>query len=306
MILSDREQLACLETLAGVAKLKGMPTPREFEAFLAAIAPFTPLPVGVTLESLLGDTRPIEHWLPQIQTPEGQQQVYRGAYGIVRSKGINPQETAVLRQLRSAFGLSPELAAALARQPLRANLSGGSITSALAGMAALIGREGDVRRLIFDYALGAAIAGLVPLRGGGSLEIKFLVVLGLILKMSWDIRNLWGRPRGQDLLAIAGNLFGFWAAVVVGFLAWGTVVGLGVVVPYVGAFAPAAGFATATWIAGQAINQFYTSAKRPDPVALKRAFPNLQAIAQSSPAAIPETLSDIPPIANPSQEHHHG
>ena len=177
--------------------------------------------------------------------------------------------------MQAAFGLSPDIARALAKQPLVAPASGGLINSALAGMASLIGREGEVRRLIFDYAMGAAIVGLIPLNGGGSLELKLLVVLGLILKMILDIRRLWGKPRGQDLFAVIGNIFGFMGAVVGGFLAWVTLIALGVVVPYAGAFAKAAGFATATWIAGQSTNQFYPSQKRPDLTALKRAFPNL-------------------------------
>jgi uncharacterized protein (DUF697 family) len=272
---ADTEKLACLATLAGVAKLNGDPTPLEFEAFLAALNAFAPLPLGVTPEGLLNDSTPVDPCLPQIQTPELQQQVYRGACAIAKSKGIDPQEAALLRQLRSAFQLSPELATALAKQPVRATSSTGLVNSALTGMAALIGREGEVRRLIFDYALGAAIVGLVPLRGGGTLEVKFLIVLGLILKMIWDIRQLWGQPQGQDVLAVLGNLFGFMAAVISGFLAWATLIGLGVVIPYAGAFAKAAGFATATWVAGQSTNQFYTSQKRPDFTALKRAFPRL-------------------------------
>ncbi|WP_052049928.1 TerB family tellurite resistance protein [Leptolyngbya sp. KIOST-1] len=273
--MPDSETLACLETLAAVAKLKGDPTPQEFEAFLAALNSFAPLPVGVTPEGLLRDPTPVEYWLAQIQTPAMQQQVYRGAAAIARAKGIDPQEAALLAQLREAFQLDPETARTLARQPLRTRSSELAVNSALAGMAALIGRQGEVRRLIFDYALGAAIVGLVPLRGGGTLELKFLIVLGLILKMIWDIRNVWGKPQGQDVLAVVGNLFGFMAAVIAGFLAWATLVGLGVVVPYVGAFARAAGFATATWVAGQSTNQFYTSQKRPDFTALTRAFPNL-------------------------------
>lgn len=275
MLPTDAEKLACLETLAAVARLKGDPTPREFEAFLATLNAFAPLPLGVTPEGLLYDPTPVEQWLPQIQTAAMQQQVYRGAVAIARSKGIDPQEAALLAQLRETFQLSPELATALARRPFRPGPSAPMVNSALTGMAALIGREGEVRRLIFDYALGAAIVGLVPLRGGGILEIKFLMVLLLILKMIWDIRAFWGKPQGQDVLAVIGNLFGFMAAVIAGFLAWCTLVGLGVVIPYVGAFAPAAAFATATWVAGQSTTQFYTSQKRPDFTALMRAFPNL-------------------------------
>jgi hypothetical protein len=273
MTTPETEKMACLATLAGVAQLNGDPTPREFEAFLLALSTFQPLPAGVTAEQLLSDRPAIDQWLPQIQTPALQQQVYQGAAAIAKSKGINPQEHAELTQLQTTFQLSPAQAQALTQQPLVPPASMGN--SPLAGMAALIGREGDVRRLIFDYALGAAIVGLVPLRGGGSLEIKLLVVLGLVLKMTWDIRNSWGQPQGQDVLAVIGNLFGFLAAVVVGLLAWATLIGLGVVVPYVGAFAKAAGFATATWLAGQSTSQFYTSSSRPDLAALRRAFPGL-------------------------------
>jgi uncharacterized protein (DUF697 family) len=273
--LDAEEKVACLYALAGVAKLNGDPTPREFEDFLAALDTFRPLPPGITPEGLFSKTPPIDDLLARIQTPELQQQVYRGACTIARSKGIDPQEATVLAKMRSAFQFSPEVASALAKQPLVASPSKGIINSALAGMASLIGREGDVRRLIFDYSLGAAIVGLIPITGGGSLELKLLVVLLLILKMIWDIRNLWGKPRGQGVLAVIGNLFGFIAAVVAGFLAWTTMIALGVIIPYLGAFAKAAGFATATWIAGQSTNQFYTSQKRPDLTALKRAFPGL-------------------------------
>lgn len=275
LVADDREKLACLEVLAAVARMNGDPTPREFEAFLAAIGLFHPLPTGFTPERLLSDRSPVDDWLGQVTTPTLQQQVYRGAHAIARAKGINPEEAALLTRMCHQFELSSDMAKALVRQPLPLGRSTLVANSALAGMAAMISREGDIRRLIFDYCLGAAIVGLVPLRGGGVLEIKFLVLLLLILKMIWDIRRLWGKPRGQDVLAIVGNVFGFLAAVVVGFLAWATVIGLGVVIPYVGAFAAAAGFASATWLAGQSTNQFYTSAKRPDAIALQRAFPDL-------------------------------
>ena len=271
----DLQKQSCLEALAAIANLNGDPTPLEFEAFLAALHTFQPLPSDITPEKLLSYSIDLKQQLEQITAPELQQQVYRGAYAIVKSKGITPEEAQVLDQMRSTFELSPAVAATLAKQPLVAPQSSGLLNSALTGMAALIGREGDVRRLIFDYSLGAAIVGLIPITGGGSLEIKLLVVLVLILKMIWDIRNLWGKPRGQDVLALVGNVFGFLAAVVAGFLAWVTLIALGVLIPYAGAFAKAAGFATATWIAGQSTNQFYTSQKRPDLTALKRAFPNL-------------------------------
>ena len=210
-----------------------------------------------------------------MQTPTLQQQVYRGAYTITRFQGIDPQESTLLSKLAAVYQFSPETIQTLTKQPLRVLQSASLTNSALAGITALVGREGKVRRLIFDYALGAAIVGLIPINGGGSLEVKLLAVLALILKMSWDIRNLWGKPRGQDLLALIGRGFGFLGAVLAGFLAWSTMIGLGTVIPYMGAFGKAAAFATATWTVGQSTNQYYTSPKRPDLSALKRVFPTL-------------------------------
>ena len=273
---SEHQKQACLQVLAMVANLNGDPTPAEFEAFLAALNTFRPLPLNTTPERLLVKEMPaLQDLLPQIHSLELQQQLYRGVYAIVKSKGIDTQEAQVLAELQKTFQLLPETTAALAKQPLVSTSSAPWMNSALSGMAALIGREGEVRRLIFDYALAAAIAGLIPLTGGGTLELKLLFVLCLILKMIWDIRRLWGQPRGQDFLAVVGQIFGFIGAVIAGLLAWATLIGLGVVVPYAGAFAKAAGFATVTWIVGQATNQFYTSQKRPDLTALKRTFPNL-------------------------------
>ncbi len=271
---NDLEKRACLYSLAAVANLDGTPTPLELDAFLQALTTFQPWPPDLTPEGLLNQSPNLAEYLPQITTPERQQQVYQAAFGILRSKGITRQESAALAQIRSAFGIEPALAKRLERRPLQA-LPPETVNSTLTGMVAMIYREGQVRRLILDYSMATAIVGLIPLRGGGTLEVKFLVVLGLILKMIWDIRNLWGKPEGQDLLALVGNFFGFVGAVLAGFLAWGTLIALGVILPYAGAFAVAAGFATATWIAGQSTNQFYTSPQRPDLVALRRAFPTL-------------------------------
>lgn len=274
--MADAEKLACLEILAAVATFQGDPNPPEFEAFLDSLRMLAPLPTGVTPESLLSSRPQVEAALGRIHGRDLQETTYRGAAAIAAIKGINPQEADLLETIRSRFGISPETAAALVQQGTYHHQPQMILSSALDGMASLIRRERDVRGTIFNYALGAAIVGLIPIRGGGSLEIKLLLVLVLILKMMWDIRALWGKPSGQDIIAIIGNLLGGIAAVVGGFLAWGTVVGIGVLIPYVGALAKAAGFATATWIAGQSTNQFYTSQAKPDLAALKRAFPSLQ------------------------------
>jgi len=119
--------------------------------------------------------------------------------------------------------------------------------------------EREVRALVLDYALGVSILGLIPIPG--LLTLKLLIAAGLILKMSRDVRAKWGFLKGQDMLAIAGNLFGGLGAFAMAFMAWVTMFCIGLFVPYVGSFALAASLFTLTWGLGQATSQFYASGR---------------------------------------------
>jgi len=121
----------------------------------------------------------------------------------------------------------------------------------------LIRQERRVRSLILDYALGTSILGLIPIPGLFSL--KLLLAAGCILKMMWDIGKLWGFRKGQDGLAIVGDLFGGIGALAMAFTAWLTFFGLGVFVPYLRGLSLAAALFTLTWAIGQATKQFYAS-----------------------------------------------
>ncbi len=121
----------------------------------------------------------------------------------------------------------------------------------------LIKRHRQIRNLILDYAIGAAIIGLNPFRG--ILTLVLLIVGVLILKMMWDIGSKWGHTKGQDPLAIAGNIFGFLGAFALAFMAWVTMFCLGLYVPLLSGLAISAAFFTLTWTLGQITNQFYAS-----------------------------------------------
>jgi uncharacterized protein (DUF697 family) len=120
-------------------------------------------------------------------------------------------------------------------------------------------KEWEIRNLVLDYAIGASILGLIPFRG--LLIVKLLVAGVLILKMIRDIRATWGFPKGQDALAIAGNIFGGIGAFAMALMAWATMLSIGLYIPYVGSFAVAAALFTLTWTLGQATNQFYASGR---------------------------------------------
>jgi uncharacterized protein (DUF697 family) len=118
-------------------------------------------------------------------------------------------------------------------------------------------RERRLRELILDYALGASILGLIPIQR--LFTLRLVIAAGVILKMIWDIGNLWGFRRGQDLLAIMGYGFGSLGAFAMAFGAWLTLFGIGIFVPYVKGLAYAAALFTLTWGLGQATRQFYAS-----------------------------------------------
>jgi uncharacterized protein (DUF697 family) len=115
----------------------------------------------------------------------------------------------------------------------------------------------DVRNMILDYALGAALIGLIPI--DGFLILKFLIAAVLNIKMMWDVGRRWNFPKGQDILAQAGNLFAALGAVALGLVTWITVFAIGLFVPYVSSFAIAASLFTVTWMIGQATHQFYAN-----------------------------------------------
>jgi hypothetical protein len=117
----------------------------------------------------------------------------------------------------------------------------------------------DVRNLILDYALGVCLLGLIPISGLLSLKLAIAVLLNI--KMMRDIGHRWQFPKGQDILAIIGNLFGALGAISLALGAWFTFFALGLFVPYVGSLAIAAALFTVTWMIGQATHQFYANGR---------------------------------------------
>jgi hypothetical protein len=126
--------------------------------------------------------------------------------------------------------------------------------------SSFVRQERECRNLALDYALGTSILGLIPI--SGLLTLKLLLATGLIFKMNWDIGARWKFARGQDLLAIAGHLFGWLGAFAMAFMAWLTLLTAGLFVPYLGSFRMAAALFTLTWMLGQTTNQFYASGGR--------------------------------------------
>lgn len=272
MTANQQEALASLQVLACVAKADGEPQQQERDTLAKALQQLQPMPEGVTVESLLAQEVAIAQVLAQITTPEAQRAVYAQAYALAQINGITPAQKQLLHQIRATFQLQLEnwSPAKLSNEPLPAIAE----PDIIPGMLAITQRSWEVRNTILDYAIGAAILGLIPIRGLLILELKLLAAGILIFKMMRDIAGKWGYPKGQDMLAIAGNIFGGLGALSLALMAWVTVFCIGLFVPFVGSMAFAASFFTLTWTLGQVTNQFYINGCRIDAAALKKALQN--------------------------------
>ena len=138
----------------------------------------------------------------------------------------------------------------------------------------LVDLNKEIRELIIDYAIGAAILGLNPLPG--FLTVTLLATSVLLLKMMRDIGARWDYPKGQDTLAIGVNLFGGLGSFWVAFMAWISMYGAGLFVPFVGRFAIASSLFALTWRVGQATHLYYASGRQMDAAELQQVFQNSQ------------------------------
>jgi len=106
--------------------------------------------------------------------------------------------------------------------------------------------------------------------------VTLLATSVLLLKMMRDIGAKWGYPKGQDALAIGGNLFGGLGSFWVAFMAWISMYGVGLFVPFVGSFAVAASLFALTWRLGQATHLYYASGCKMDAGELRQVFDDSQ------------------------------
>lgn len=260
-----REALASLRVLVCIAKADGSLSSSDQEMLRAAFEQLEPLPQPITWEQLLTEDIPITELLQDITTPDTQEALYNAARSLIEPEGTHPGQQQLFNQMQTAFYSSPK------------NVSDdSSYKSLVAGIQIVAQHNRRVRNLVLDYALGAAVIGLIPVPG--LLIIQIITLVFLMIKMRRNIGALWGFPKGHDILAFVGTWFGSLGALAIALMAWLTLLGIGVFVPFVDSLARAAAFATLVWAQGQVTNQFYNSSRRMDQLAFQR---SVQRSAQS-------------------------
>lgn len=129
-----------------------------------------------------------------------------------------------------------------------------------------------VRNSILDYALGAAILGLIPVYGRWIPEIRLILLGVLNLKMIFNIGGFWGYHKGQGSLAIARSIFAVIGSFALAILAWLTIFAVGLFIPLVDSLARAIAYGVLTWNIGQAVSRYYYSPQTLDLAALEKAL----------------------------------
>ena len=129
-----------------------------------------------------------------------------------------------------------------------------------------------VRNSIFDYALGAAILGLIPVYGRWIPGIRVTLLALLNLKMIVNIGGFWGYHKGQGSLAILGCILAIIGAFALGILSWSIVFIVGLFVPFLDSLARAVGYSIFTWNVGKAVSQYYYSPQTLNIEALRKAL----------------------------------
>lgn len=268
-----QEALASLRVLVCIARADGVVQPSEQTVLAEALQQLGPTPENLTLSQLLTENLPLMPLLQQITTPAAQQAVYHAARSLAEQDGIHPEQQRLLAQIRSTFesALSADAAGVTAAGVTAdTDAEPSPYESLVAGIQVVSQHNRRARDLILDYALGAAVIGLIPISIPGFWLMQILALIILLVKMRRDIAALWGFPKGHGFLAFAGSWFGSLGALSISLMAGLTLLGIGAFMPLVEGLALAAAFATLTWAMGQVTNQFHFSSGRMDQIAFQQ------------------------------------
>lgn len=129
-----------------------------------------------------------------------------------------------------------------------------------------------VSRATLDYALGAAILGVVPLYGRWIPLIRLTLLTLINLKMIKDIGRFWGYHRGQGWGEIISCGLGIIASIALGLMVWLAMLLLGLLIPYIDILARAIAYGILTYNIGRTMSRYYYSPQTLNVKALQKAW----------------------------------
>ncbi len=135
------------------------------------------------------------------------------------------------------------------------------VESIMPGFNTVLRINHAVKRLIFDYALIAAILGLFRFYNVGSV-LNFLTLLLLNLVMAIHISRHWRTFKDKKLVTITHLSLSFLSSFTIAILVRGLFSILSIFIPLMIVLNAPVGHAIFTLLFGNAVNQLYLSAKR--------------------------------------------
>ena len=245
MTMSGKEAIAGVRVLVCVAKADGAVHDEERKA-LAAALDGAPLPIGMTVDTLLAESIDLDAQLAYLATPEAKEHVFESACSMAYADGTcSPEEQAMLDRIQAALGVSRERGGAVSTRFAEARES--ILPTTTQPIADAARRSTEVQAHTLRCAVLCALLGGAP-TDGVSID---LCTLALQLKLVRDI----GRYHGQELDPKAAQAL--LAGLGIGTAAQMAVSNLAKVVPGWSSGAPAA-FA-ATFGLGKVVDSLFSS-----------------------------------------------
>ncbi len=148
------------------------------------------------------------------------------------------------------------------------------VESIMPGFNTVLEINYTVRRLIFDYALIAAILGLFRFNNDVLDLLIFLTLLLLNLVMAIHISRHWRTFKDKKLVTITNLSLSFLSSLVIAILVRGLFSILSIFIPLFVVLNASVGHSILTLLFGRITNQLYLSAKRIDRQTLEEILKN--------------------------------
>ena len=147
-----------------------------------------------------------------------------------------------------------------------------TVNSVIPGVKLILAIAKKVKSTILDYALGAAILGVIPVYGRWIPLLRIILLIVLILKMVKNISRLWGDRRSQGIGEILGCVLGILASVTLASMAWLGILLLSLLIPFIDILARAIAYGILTFNIGRTMSDYYYNPHVLDLKALRKAL----------------------------------
>ncbi|MEL6222009.1 MAG: hypothetical protein AAFR31_05130 [Cyanobacteria bacterium J06627_8] len=248
------ERRARLQILVAIARANEPIKPWE-RAYLEQEVEALGDGASITLDHILAESPSLNSLLKAITSSDSQQQIYHDAVKLAQLDGITPARQDLLERIRTAFQL-PIIQKSFS-SPTSTSPSDQSL---IAGMNCMMTHSHRARRLVFDYAVGAAIIGLIPFGRFGFIQPMAIALL--LVKMAKDVHAHWGfSPQQYPKLALNYLISGT-IALFLGGMSWLLLSLLSLVVPVSSWILSALSSFIGVWSLGCMVNQLYWNRSR--------------------------------------------